>query len=114
MKKCLEKTLQTPVVDDLLSVVVSLRTKRETVRFLRDLLTENEIKEFANRFQAARMLSQGISYQTIQKKTGLSSRTVARIQEWLTQGMGGYRLMISRLTNSHHSHIFSSFGKGVH
>jgi TrpR-related protein YerC/YecD len=65
-------------------------------RFLRDLLTEPEIKEFTNRWKVARMLDQKIQYEIIEKETGMSSTTIARINKWLTKGMGGYKLMLKR------------------
>ena len=46
------------------------------------------------------MLSEKISYSEIEKRTKLSSTTVARISKWLISGCGGYRLMIKR---THHT-----------
>lgn len=68
------------------------------MKFLRDLLTEAEIKEFANRWKVAQMLDEKIDYKTIEKQTNMSSTTIARISKWLNQGMGGYRLMLNRLS----------------
>lgn len=79
---------------------VLLKTRDEAQRFLRDLLTEQEILEFANRWQVAQMLYSAVPYLEIAKKTGMSSTTIARISRWLKQGRGGYRLMLSRI----HSH----------
>ncbi len=70
--------------------------------FLRDVMTEKEIIEISARFEAARMLSAGESYTNIIKRTKLSSRTVARISDWLQNGLGGYRSVIDNL---HHAHI---------
>jgi TrpR-related protein YerC/YecD len=95
--------------DALARAVLALRTKAEAKKFLRDLLTEDEILEFGNRWQAARMLSDKISYSAIRGKTGLSPRTIARISGWLQNGMGGYRLMLNRL----HHHNSSPVGKGL-
>lgn len=95
----------------LLQAMLSLRNLGEAKKFLRDLLTEQEIIEFGNRWQAAQMLEQRISYAEIVKETGLSSTTVARISRWLKKGMGGYQLMLKRL-HSHHPSP-SSFGKGM-
>ncbi len=86
----------------LYQVVLSLKTEAECRKFLRDLLTEAEIKEFTNRWKVARMLDKKIDYKTIEKETGMSSTTIARISKWLTKGMGGYRLMLNR-TASHHT-----------
>ncbi len=82
---------------ELLHAIASLENESEALRFLRDLLTEAEIKEFANRWKAARMLSKHVAYKEIEKQTGMSSTTIARIQKWLTDGMGGYPLMIERI-----------------
>ncbi|MCH7605362.1 hypothetical protein IID24_05235 [Patescibacteria group bacterium] len=87
--------------EELLEVVCALKTKKEAKKFLRDLLTPQEIIEFSKRWQAARMLSESISYSAIEKKTGLSSTTIARVSRWLNKGMGGYKLMIQRLSNVH-------------
>jgi len=97
--------------DALARAVLALRTKAEAKKFLRDLLTEDEILEFGKRWQAARMLSDKISYSAIRGKTGLSPRTIARISGWLQNGMGGYRLMLNRLSNHHHNS--SPVGKGL-
>src|SRR3990167_11076945 len=90
----------------LFEAILKLKTLDECRRFFRDLLTEAEIKEFANRWRVAQMLKNKIDYKTIEKKTGMSSTTIARVQKWLTRGMGGYRFMLKRLAlnqvNSHH------------
>jgi TrpR-related protein YerC/YecD len=96
--------LKNPEVKELVKTLVSLKNSQEAERFLRDLLTEKELEEFANRWKAAQMLSEKVSYSTIVKETGLSSTTVARISKWLNDGMGGYKLMINRL--HHHNHLF--------
>lgn len=80
----------------LYKAVLSLKNEEECKKFLRDLLTEKEIKEFTNRWKVARMLDKKISYEQIEKETGMSSTTIARIQKWLTGGMGGYRLVLKR------------------
>ena len=85
----------------LVEAVLSLRTRDEGRRFLRDLLTPVEIEEFAKRFQTAQMLTEKIPYSKIEKATGLSSTTVARVSKWLQGSEGGYRTIIARL--HHHS-----------
>jgi TrpR-related protein YerC/YecD len=74
-----------------------LQSEIECKKFLRDLLTEAEIKEFTNRWKVARMLDKKIDYKTIEKETGMSSTTIARISKWLHKGMGGYQLMLKRM-----------------
>jgi len=84
-------------IDDLYAAITRLESLEECRKFLRDLLTETEIREFAERWKVARMLAQAIPYTTIEKETGLSSRTIARVHKWLKQGKGGYVMMLKRL-----------------
>lgn len=84
-------------VSDLLKTFLGLKNEKECWKFLRDLLTEAEIKEFANRWKVARMLDKKIPYEEIEEKTGVSSTTIARVNKWLTKGKGGYRLILKRL-----------------
>lgn len=95
---------KTPENKKLLEAVLSLRTPAEAKRFLRDLMTEVEIAEFANRLSAASMLSLKIPYSRIQKETGLSTTTIARVSKWLKGKEGGYRLILNR---THHSATIS-------
>lgn len=97
MKKISDKK-----IESLLAAVLALKNFKEARQFFRDLLTEAEITEFANRWQAACMLNQNIPYTTIRGQTGLSSRTIARISSWLQNGKGGYRLMLNRISSKHH------------
>lgn len=97
--------------DNLINALLVLRNEKEAKCFLRDLLTEPEILEFGNRFQAAQMLDNKISYIKIKKQTGLSSRTIARISKWLNNGMNGYRLVLDRLNKKNHHQTFLSVQK---
>jgi len=88
----------------LVAAFLSLKTIGETRAFLRDLMTEDEIKEFSNRLKAAQMLSKKIPYSSIVKTTGLSSTTVARVSKWLNGPLGGYKIVLNRI----HRHNRSS------
>ena len=94
--------------------VSSLDSIDEVKRFLRDLLTKEEINEFSKRWQAAQMLDQAVSYVQIEKATGLSSTTVARVSRWLKNGKNGYRLVLDKFkkdnitkSNIHHHRSYS-------
>jgi len=95
---------------DLFGAVISLKDEREASMFFRDLLTENEIIEFSKRWKMAKMLNSRASYAEICRKTGLSSRTIARISMWLESGMGGYRAMLKKDTIHHE---VQSFERGL-
>ncbi len=81
----------------LFEAVLSLKTTTEAEAFFRDLMTPQEIETFAERFKVAILLTKGISYREIYDKTGVSTATVTRINQWLERGMGGYKLVINRL-----------------
>ena len=83
--------------DDLYTAILDLSTIQDARKFVRDLLTEYEISEFAERWKAARMLADGRSYTDIAKETGLSSRTIARVAQWLKRGKGGYAMALKRI-----------------
>lgn len=87
----------------LVEAFLTLKTAEEMQRFLCDLMTESEITEFAKRFEAARLLSTDTPYSKVQKTTGLSSTTIARVSKWLRGSLGGYQLVISRLATPHHT-----------
>ena len=95
----------------LVEAILALKNVNEAECFLRDLMTEGEIQEFANRLEAASLLSRDVQYNAIIENTGLSSTTIARISKWLNGSLGGYRLILSRLSNHHHNS--SKFGKGL-
>ncbi|MFI5270707.1 MAG: YerC/YecD family TrpR-related protein [Candidatus Saccharimonadales bacterium] len=86
---------------EVLFAIQDIQTMRN---FLRDVMTEKEIIEISSRLEAARMLQAGDTYTNIIAKTKLSSRTVARISEWLQNGCSGYQAAL-KVINSHHNHI---------
>lgn len=86
---------------DLYTAFLQLQTPADAAKFLRDLLTQPEIDEFANRLQIAKSLwlKEG-SYIAIAKKHGVSTTTVTRVAQWLHHGKGGYQIILSRLFGS--------------
>lgn len=85
-------------VSEMVSAILSLENEEEAHRFLRDLMTGQELVEFGKRWKVARMLSDGASYAQIESETRLSSTTIARISKWLQSGSGGYQMMIDKLS----------------
>lgn len=82
---------------ELFQAILKLKNPDETARFFRDLLTPAEINEFTNRFQMAKLLYQGNSYAKVAEKLKTSTTTVSRVAHWLFRGMGGYKLILTRL-----------------
>jgi len=86
----------TDATRDLATAVASVRDADEALRFLRDLCTVNELRELAARWEVARMLDDGASYHDISDRTGASSATISRVNQWLRYGRDGYRLVLDR------------------
>ena len=80
---------------DLSKVLTLIDDQKYMQNFLRDILTEKEITEISSRLRAAQMLTNGSTYALIAQETRLSSRTIARISEWLQKGCGGYAIALS-------------------
>jgi TrpR-related protein YerC/YecD len=90
----------TDATRDLAAAVAELRDADEALRFLRDLCTVNEIRELAARWAVARLLDDGVSYHEISERTGASSATISRVNQWLRYGRDGYRLVLDRRRRS--------------
>jgi TrpR-related protein YerC/YecD len=81
---------------ELARAMASLRNEDEALRFLRDLCTIRELIELGHRWQVARLLDEGVPYHEISDRTGASSATISRVNQWLRYGRGGYRLLLDR------------------
>lgn len=91
----------TTAVKELFDAILRLKTVNEATRFFRDLLTIAELNEFANRWQAVKLLSRGKTYETIAKRLSISTATVTRVAHWLNHGMGGYLAIANRMFPKH-------------
>ena len=78
---------------------LTLKTEKEVLAFMRDLMTISEIKEFSKRYRIAEFLQQGeLSYKQIATQVQASTATVTRVNEWLNkQNQKGYKTAIHRL-----------------
>lgn len=90
----------TDATRELAAAVASLRNGDEALRFLRDLCTVNELREFTLRWELARLLDAGVSYHEISERTGASSATISRVNQWLRYGRDGYRLVLDRVPDA--------------
>lgn len=86
----------------LAEALLSIQDKLTMRNFLRDVMTEKEIIEISARLEAAKMLTEGKKYTEIVIATKLSSRTVARISDWLQNGCNGYQAALNAV---HHDHL---------
>lgn len=93
-----------PTTKQLASTLAAIPDAPTMQSFLRDVMTEKEIIEISARLEAAKMLQSGAKYTDIIEKTKLSSRTVARISDWMQNGQGGYEAAL-KVVADHHTHI---------
>lgn len=64
-------------------------------KFISDVLTISEIKEFNRRYLAAKMLYNGSTYEEIVKKLKMSKNTINRINFKLKHGEGSFMALFS-------------------
>jgi TrpR-related protein YerC/YecD len=84
-------------LDDLADALLSLRSRDEVQRFLRDLCTLPELEALAHRWQTVKLLEEGVPYLEIAGRVPTSTATVTRVAQWLHHGTGGYRIALDRL-----------------
>lgn len=84
---------------ELARAVAALRDEAEALQFLRDLCTIRELQEFGERWHVARLLGDGVPYHEISARTGASSATISRVNQWRRYGRGGYTLLLQRMAN---------------
>jgi TrpR-related protein YerC/YecD len=94
MKKSQIVAWKTETGRQLVTALANISDASEMEQFLGDILTEKEILTLCSRFEAAILLSQGRTYADVIEQTKLSSRTVARINDWMKNGYGGYETAI--------------------
>jgi len=76
--------------------ISALNNIKETLEFLTDLLTKQEIIMLAKRIKTAKFLIQGKNYREIQNKLNISQGTIAKINHWLLESGEGFRLIEKR------------------
>ncbi|MDP4134226.1 MAG: YerC/YecD family TrpR-related protein [Bacillota bacterium] len=83
--------------ENLFKAILSLESIEECYNFFDDLCTIKEIKEMAQRFDVAKLLSEGKIYTDVAKETGASSATISRVNRCLTYGSDGYTTVLARI-----------------
>lgn len=85
-----------PKLDALFEAILSLTDRDECYAFFDDVCTIKEVHDMADRLEVARLLMQGITYEQIEKQTGMSSATISRVNRCIHYGPGGYKLAVER------------------
>jgi TrpR-related protein YerC/YecD len=84
-------------IQNLLSAFIEVEGLDEIKEFLNDLCSVDELKEFANRWLVAKLLSNKVPYIQITEQTGMSSTTIARISKCLNRENSGYRTILNKI-----------------
>lgn len=84
---------------DIFDAVAYLKNRDECQRFLKDLCTPKELRDFNDRWEIAKLLDEGeMSYREISASTGASLTTVTRVARFLKDEENeGYVLMLKRM-----------------
>lgn len=83
-------------LDELFDAILSLETREDCYQLFDDLATMNEITALSQRFQVARMLTEGSTYTAIEQETKASTATISRVRRCIDYGSGGYRKVLNR------------------
>jgi TrpR-related protein YerC/YecD len=89
--------IQNEQIDNLFEAILKLETIEECYRFFDDLCTINEIEAFGQRLMVAKMLHNKMTYQEIEKQTGISAATISKISKSYLYGPRGYKMIIEKL-----------------
>ena len=96
----IDPRLKDNFTDQLFDAILTLETVDECYRFFEDLCTIGEIKSMAQRFEVARMIKDGKTYDKIMEGTGASTATISRIKRFLNYGADGYKIALDRMDES--------------
>ena len=83
--------------EDFYKAILLLKDEQECYSFFRDVCTVTELRAMEQRFEVARMLTQGKVYSEILERTGASSATISRVARSLTDSDGGYERIFARM-----------------
>lgn len=96
-KKRLGSQTREEIIKDFYQVLADLHSDKETKTFLQDFLTEAELLSLAKRLAIAFMLEKGSAYGEIKKRLGVSSATIASVQEMMQKKSGGFALALKKI-----------------
>jgi len=91
------KPIHNESADRLFDAILSLRDREECRAFFDDICTIKEITDMAQRLDTAFLIDDGVSYQKISERIGVSTATISRVSRCLHYGAGGYRTVIDRM-----------------
>lgn len=84
-------------LDELFEAILSLKDKEECYRFFDDLATMSEVHALSQRFQVAKLLTEGHTYSYIEEETNASTATISRVRRCIDYGSEGYKIALERM-----------------
>lgn len=85
------------LLEEFCMVLQKLKTAKDKMYFFKDLLNRGERVMLVRRFKIAMMLEDGATYSDIRKELGASKTTIARVEQRLNFGRGGYKAAIKKI-----------------
>lgn len=83
--------------EDFYKAILLLKEEDECYSFFRDVCTIAELRAMEQRFEVARLLTEGRVYSEILERTGASSATISRVARSLEDSAGGYDTVFRRM-----------------
>ncbi len=93
--RALDSKSKMKYLDLLWTSIAQLETREEAKHFFKDLLSESEAIMLARRIEVAKRLLEGESYEKINTDLKIGTDTIARVQQWLISGFGGYEKAVN-------------------
>lgn len=75
-------------IEKLYELIPLIQSKEDCKDLFEDLCTYKEIEAMAQRLHAAELLLDGVTYEQIIEKTGISSATLSRVSKCVKYGTG--------------------------
>jgi TrpR-related protein YerC/YecD len=82
---------------ELYDAILQLRDREECFRFFQDLCSSNELYAIEQRFDVAKLLTEGQVYVDISERTKASSATISRVNRVLNFGTNGLNDILARM-----------------
>ena len=84
-------------LQDLYSLFANIRHQRDAELLLADILTPQELRTVAERWQLVQALAKGMKQRDIKKKYKISISKITRGSRMLKGGSGGFMVFLKRL-----------------
>ena len=84
----LTKNIGDQMLQDVYSLLAKIDNPKEMEYLLKDLCTNKELEQMAQRVMAAKLLLEGKTYNQVIEKTDISSATLSRVSSAVKYGEG--------------------------